>query len=269
LKAIQVYFCDLHPKYAIILNKEKQKGPGMPRKIISFLIFFMLAALPAHGENAMDYYNLGLKSTITPTKIKYFSKALELDPNLAEAYEKRGMLYFFQNQFDNVIQDFQAYIRLAPPKAEAYQMLGLGYLKNGFHEQAIDIFTRAIELDPQMTGAYSYRAEAYRLIGMIDEALRDCAKAIELRRDPQSIASAYSTRAMIYRQLGQDELSEADFHKSYEMDQRFYVFGFFVLRYFDNTPSPDTVSRVGLVTFVIISFVVIFGLALRTPAKKE
>jgi len=61
LKAIQVYFCDLHPKYAIILNKEKQKGPGMPRKIISFLIFFMLAALPAHGENAMDYYNLGVK----------------------------------------------------------------------------------------------------------------------------------------------------------------------------------------------------------------
>jgi hypothetical protein len=45
------------------------------------------AALPVHGENTMDYFNLGLKSTITHTKIKYFSKALELDPMLAKAFE--------------------------------------------------------------------------------------------------------------------------------------------------------------------------------------
>jgi len=50
-------------------------------------MFLMLSALPVHGENAMDYFNLGLKSTITRTKIKYFSKALDLDPMLAEAYE--------------------------------------------------------------------------------------------------------------------------------------------------------------------------------------
>jgi hypothetical protein len=47
----------------------------------------MLSALPVHGENTMDYFNLGLKSTITHTKIKYFSKALELDPMLAKAFE--------------------------------------------------------------------------------------------------------------------------------------------------------------------------------------
>jgi hypothetical protein len=35
----------------------------------------------------MDFFNLGPKSTVTLTKIKYFSKALELDPMLAEAYE--------------------------------------------------------------------------------------------------------------------------------------------------------------------------------------
>ena len=40
----------------------------MQRKIICFLIFFMLSALPVHGENAMDYFNLGLKSTITNYK---------------------------------------------------------------------------------------------------------------------------------------------------------------------------------------------------------
>ena len=59
----------------------------MQRKVIRYLIFLMLLALPVHGENATDYFNLGLKSTVTRTKIKYFSKALELAPNLTEASE--------------------------------------------------------------------------------------------------------------------------------------------------------------------------------------
>lgn len=103
----------------------------MQRKTICFLIFLMLSALPVHGENAMDYFNLGLKSNLTPTKIKYFSKALELDPNMAEAY----------------------------------RMLGIGYLNSGFYERAIDRFTRAIEMESDLASAYANRAEAYRLIG--------------------------------------------------------------------------------------------------------
>lgn len=47
----------------------------------------MQLALPVHSENAVDYFNLGLKSTVTRTKIKYLSKDLELDPMLVEACE--------------------------------------------------------------------------------------------------------------------------------------------------------------------------------------
>ena len=59
----------------------------MKKKVVCFLIFLMLSTLPVHGENAMDFFNLGLKSTVTRSKIKYFSKALELDPMLAKTYE--------------------------------------------------------------------------------------------------------------------------------------------------------------------------------------
>ncbi len=57
------------------------------KKALCFLTLLMLTTLPVYGENAMDYFNLCLKSAITPTKIKYFSKALELDPMLAKAFE--------------------------------------------------------------------------------------------------------------------------------------------------------------------------------------
>ena len=105
---------------------------GMRKNIIYLIILLFLPALPAWGENSMDYFNQGVKSTLTGTKIKYFSKALELDPYLSQAYEKRGMLYFFQEKFDKAIEDFQAFIRLEPQKAEAYRMLGRGYLKSGY-----------------------------------------------------------------------------------------------------------------------------------------
>jgi hypothetical protein len=68
----------------------KLPGKGMQKKIICGLIFLMLLAVPVHGENAMDTFNLGVKSTVTRTKIKCFTKALELDPNLAEAYRLSG-----------------------------------------------------------------------------------------------------------------------------------------------------------------------------------
>ena len=58
----------------------------MFKKTIGLIILLLLAAQPAHSENAIDFFNLGLQSTTTPTKIKYFSKALELDPYLVEAY---------------------------------------------------------------------------------------------------------------------------------------------------------------------------------------
>lgn len=92
----------------------------MQKKIICGVIFLVLSAVPVHGENAMDYFNLGVKSTVTRTKIKYFTRALELDPNLAEAYQQRGMLYFFQEKYDHVIEDFQAYIRLSAPKTVCF-----------------------------------------------------------------------------------------------------------------------------------------------------
>ena len=109
----------------------------MWRKLIFYLAFLMMSSLPVFAENAIEYFNLGLKSSVTGTKIKYFSKALELAPNLAEAYAQRGMLYFFQGKYDHVIQDFQTYIKLSSPKAEAYRMLGMGYLKTGDYSSAI------------------------------------------------------------------------------------------------------------------------------------
>ena len=237
----------------------------MQRKVICYLIFLMLSSLSVYGENATDYFNLGLKSTVTRTKIKYFSKALELAPNLTEAYEKRGLLYFFQGQFNNVIQDFQAYIRLAPPKAEAYRMLGMGYLKSGDYQSAIYNFTRAIEIDSKQASAYSKRAEAHCLSGNYDLTILDSTKAIELGGDPRNIADAYRTRAKAFRKTGRNELSAEDIRSSWQIDPRYAYY----FRALYGYASPEGMRKAGLIGIIGIAFLLIFRMKLKPPEKDD
>jgi tetratricopeptide (TPR) repeat protein len=140
------------------------------KKLILLLVpLALLVAGPAYSEDAMQYFNLGVQSSVTRNKIEYFTRALELDPNLVEAYQKRGLLYYFQENYDKVVQDYLTYIDLAPATGEAYRMVGIGYQKKGFYEPALYYFTRAMELEPGQVKAYANRAETYRLMGREEE----------------------------------------------------------------------------------------------------
>lgn len=237
----------------------------MQRKIIGCLILLMLLAISVSAENAMDYFNLGLKSSSTRIKIQYFTKALDLAPNLTEAYEKRGLLYFFQGKFDNVIQDFQTYIELSPPKAEAYRMLGMGYLKIGDLRSAIDNFTHAVEIDPNHSSSYSNRAEAHFLSGNYDLTILDSTKAIKIGGDPRGIADAYRTRAKAFRKTGRNELSAADIRSSWQIDPR-YAYYYRALYGYAN---PEGIRKTGLIAIIGIAFLLLFKFKLKPPKKDD
>ena len=257
-----------------------------------------LAITPALGQDAMDFYNRGLQSSLTYKKIEYFTKALQLDPNLVKVYEKRAIQYYFRRWFDNAIQDYTRVVELNPHNVDAYFMLGRSYLWKGkgsgikgefsnlmfnigkqkipeyrkLLDSAIESFSRAIELDPQLASAYSYRSVAYRIKGMTKEALSDSTIAIQLQGDKRSTAKAYATRARVYQQMGFHELSRADFRKSIELDP--YVADFPPLHVplidpgFGNTSSPKPVGRMGLLGIIILIFAVIFKMTLPAPKKR-
>ena len=235
------------------------------------LVLFALMSWQKHTPevyaldgDAMEYFNLGLKSTMANEKINYFTTALDLNPRLAPAYEKRGLHYYFQEKYDKVIEDFTNYIRLVPDKADAYRMLGMAYLKIGTHEEAIVNFDKAINLGPDMGAAYSYRAEAFRKNGQLSEALDDAQKAIALGSDLQILSDVYRTRGKVYQELGQDMSANANFKKAAEIDPR-YIF----YRYISGYADPEDVSKAGLFGMIGIAFVFIFGFKLKPPRRDE
>jgi tetratricopeptide (TPR) repeat protein len=235
-------------KERIFLWCRKESGP-MKRISIVVLTYMLVTTSAAWAQDAMYFYNRGMESSLANKRIKYFTKALEVNPNLVEAYEKRAIHYYFQRRYAKAIQDYSKIVELKPQGAEAYLMRGSSYLKAGETELAISNLSRAIELDPRAASAYGYRAEAFRLKGMAEEAVFDSTKAIALRGDERTTARAYATRAKAHRRLGHDEQSDADFNKSVELDPRYVL-----IRYLTGTSSLEGVR--------------IFQISLRAPKKE-
>ena len=238
---------------------------------ISLLLFF---SAPAWGYDAVYFYNLGLDSTMSNTKINYFTRAIELNPTLSAAYEKRGMLYYFQERYTEMIRDFLKVTELNPDDAKSFSILGVAYLKKDDYDLAVPNLTRAIDLKPELAEAYGYRAEAYRLKGMLDLAVRDADRVLDIGGNKQTIGMAYSTRAKAFRDLGEIERADADFKKAVNLDPAYDIYKYFTITEYladsaGRSGSIKGVGRMGAAVMVAIFFVMIFKLTLPPPRKGD
>jgi len=245
------------------------------KKLLPLIIVLMcFIAVPVWGYDAAYFYNLGLDSNMSKTKINYFSRAIELNPKLSAAYEERGMIYYFQEHYTKMIRDFLKVTKLSPDNANGYAMLGVAYFKKNDYDSAVYNLTRAIELKPKLAEAYGYRAEAYRLKGMLDLAVQDATRAIEIDGQNWIIGKAYSTRVKAYRELGKTELADADFKKAVNLDPVYDIYKSFTTTEFladlaGRSGSIKGTGRMGAAMMAAIFFVLIFKLTLPAPKKKK
>jgi tetratricopeptide (TPR) repeat protein len=244
----------------------------MKKLLVAIILYFI--AVPAWGYNAAYFYELGLNSTLSNMKINYFTKAIELDPVLSDAYEQRGMIYYFQEHYNKMIRDFLEVTKLSPDNANGYTMLGVAYFNKKKYDSAVFYLTKAIKLKPELAKPYGYRAEAYRLKGKLDLAVQDATRAIEIGGNRRTIGKAYSTRSKSYKKLGEKERAEADLKKAMNMDPVYDIYRSFTTTEFlaDSAGRSGTVKGIGLIGaigMVAIFFVMIFKLTLPPPKKGD
>ena len=242
--------------------------------LLGVVVYILISVGSAWAQDATHFFNLGLESSRVNKKIHYFTKALELNPRLAIAYDKRGRLYYFRENYDKMMHDFYKFIDLRPSDPEGYRMLGLAHLKTGNLGVAIAKFSQAVELEPKLASAYGYRAEVYRLKGFPEKAVLDATKAIEIGGAQSTIGRAYTVRSKAYRQLGQEALAAADFDKAYDLDPENYGYKYFNitnhLASFTNDSSyisSGDMSWLGLIGVIAVLAALIFKLVLPTPRK--
>lgn len=144
--------------------------------------------------------------------IEVCKKAIEENPNNADAYRVMGDSYYMMKSYPNVIKSFKKSIELDPTKIEwnTFWCLGIAYYKEGDFSNAIEPFQKAIDLNVDAPGStYNYLGASYYKSLLFSEAINAFQKAIELG---ESAKLNYYNIGKSYSRLG----NNAEAVKSYQ-----------------------------------------------------
>jgi tetratricopeptide (TPR) repeat protein len=146
-------------------------------------------------ERANDYANQGANDSA----IADYTRAIELDPDFADAYYNRGNSYSNLDKPEEAIADYTHVVELKPDYLNAYYNRGNAYRVLEEHNKAIEDYNRVLEIEPGYVRAYNNRGFSYIALGQYQNALADFNKAIELTPD---FANPYWGLGDVYYDLG-------------------------------------------------------------------
>ncbi len=180
-----------------------------------------------------------------PDAEKWLSRAIEMDPADAKAWEARGHLRVEQQHYEDAISDFEQSLKLAPKSVSAETGIGLSYefltrldkamlayrtaiawqtpglgedpaplhalgrvlLKLNKPEEALPYLQRAVARGPAVAQAHEELAKAYASLGQYNAAQRELEKAIRLA---PKVARFHFTLGQLYRKTGMLDKAKAE-----------------------------------------------------------
>jgi non-specific serine/threonine protein kinase len=107
-------------------------------------------------------------------------KALELDPELAEAHTAGGLAFALKKHFDQAAEEFEAAIRLDPKLYEAYYFYARTSFQRGDLTKAVELYEQASRINPDDYQAVSLLVAVYHSLGRHAEAAATEQRAVRL-----------------------------------------------------------------------------------------
>ena len=149
-------------------------------------------------------------------------KALQLDPDLAEAHSARGLAFSLSKEYDKAAEEFETAMKLDPKLYEAPYFYGRACIAQGKSTEAVPLFELACKLRPEDYQAPSFLAQAFAGQGRIAEANKASQRAVKgiegwLDQNPDD-ARALNLGAGIWSNLGQTEKALEWAKRSLDLD---------------------------------------------------
>lgn len=163
---------------------------------------------------AWDYWRQGRNfydSMQYQDAIESYTKAIDVQKNVADFYCSRGDAWIKQEQYNEAIHDYERAIELEPENAVFYNNRGYAYECMNKLDKAIGEYGTAIELDPNEAIIYSNRGNVYSELGSYDKAFNDYKKALKL---DSKCSTAYMGLGDLYELLGNDSKAIDEYSKA-------------------------------------------------------
>lgn len=159
------------------------------RHLILYIIYISIAFFLLPGCNTSVWEsNQGVKEFRKDNyevAISHYSKAIEKDPSLYEAYYNRGVSYFMLGNMEKANIDFVKAYDLKPSSYLALYYRGVTKMALD-DPTAIDDLNNVISMEPGYPEAYYSRGNFRHREGDFEGAIADYAKALELYPDYSS-----------------------------------------------------------------------------------
>ena len=164
-------------------------------------------AIELDPNNADAYRNLGTvtyRSGRAEDAMTAYEQAVELNPNHGEAYGDLTWVYIELGKLPEAIVAGEKAVELAPDYAAAHNNLGIAYARQDRIEEAIGEYQEAIRLNPNDADAHKNLGNAYLSQDLLDDAIDAYQEAIRI--EPE-YAGAHKNLGIAY--LKQDRIEEA------------------------------------------------------------
>jgi tetratricopeptide (TPR) repeat protein len=103
--------------------------------------------------------------------IKYFDRALSLDPSCCQCLDQKGWAQFSLEKYESAFASVDEALKICPENAHAWNNKGIYYyLQNEDYQKALECFDKAIESDPNFGDAWYDKYKAHLKLGQNREA---------------------------------------------------------------------------------------------------
>jgi tetratricopeptide (TPR) repeat protein len=183
--------------------------------------------------------------------IEEFSEALKLNAELGDAYFRRGICWYYKDEYPLAQADFEDAAATTEKERDRTRPLtwkGMTLVRQGLVRDAVNVYSEALRYDNAYAAAHINRGLAYlslkeypKAIADFDQAIRSTPKDASLyfkrgvaqsgsgdwtaavksyseaiRLNPK-YADAYGNRSLAYRRIGDTAKSQADAEKSQQL----------------------------------------------------
>ncbi len=112
--------------------------------------------------------------------LDFINKAIEINPNFAEAYMEKGNALNGIKKFDSAIKNYEKAIKINPNYSHAYYNKGLVFHELKKIKDAEENYSKAIKINPNHIYAYNNRAFALQQLKKFDESLKNYNKVYQI-----------------------------------------------------------------------------------------
>jgi len=166
----------------------------------------LMRDFPGNADSLIIMGNVWYRYGDAVTALKYYEKALEINPRRADVYDVMGQCALEKGLFGEAIGHWRTALSLNPRLPNVHSNIGHALMISGKSDEAVEELEKEIQISPTSSLAYFLLGQAHKMQKEYEKAKESYEGAI--RVDPE-YANAYYGLANVCTKLGKSDEAES------------------------------------------------------------